>query len=118
MEFSYGGRPYACCLCKLAFKSKQFLQRHMTSHSDAREFSCQFCQKTYKYKKGLNRHIKKLHNIGVFDILKPLKKHFKVEDFLDLVKEDKYKPKKVWDCTLQQEIDVLFTWTTKQLNVK
>jgi uncharacterized C2H2 Zn-finger protein len=49
----------------------------MTSHSDAREFSCHFCDKTYKYKKGLNRHIKKFHNFGVFDMIKPLKKQFK-----------------------------------------
>jgi uncharacterized C2H2 Zn-finger protein len=85
----------------------------MTSHSDAREFSCHFCDKTYKYKKGLNRHIKKFHNFGVFDMIKPLKKQFKIEDFLDLAKEEKYQPIKVWDFAKGKEVQILFNWKIK-----
>lgn len=110
MEFSNISRPYPCSLCQLAFKSKQFLQRHMTSHSDSRNFICQFCEKTYKYKKGLNRHIKKFHNLCMFDKNKPLRKHFKVEDYLDLNEQDKFTPKKIFDHSLGKEIEILFTW--------
>jgi hypothetical protein len=114
MEFSNSSRPFPCSLCKLAFKSKQFLQRHMASHSDAREFSCHFCEKTYKYKKGVNRHIKKFHNFGDFDLIKPLKKHFKVEDFLDLAKDEKYRPVWVWDYDKGREIKVLFDFRDRE----
>lgn len=114
MENSKNLRPFPCSICKLAFKSRQFLQRHMVSHSDARNYSCSYCGKTYKYKKGLNRHIKKLHQIGDPDLSKSLKKHFKVEDFLDLAYEDKYCPKKIWDAEKGQEKEVLFTWKLKE----
>lgn len=110
MEFSNPSRPFPCTLCKRAFKSKQFLQRHMTSHSDAREFSCQFCEKSYKYKKGLNRHVKKVHSLCDFSKNKSLRKSFKVEDFLDLQEKDKYVPKKLFDPATGKEIEILFTW--------
>lgn len=113
MEYSKNNRPYPCTICDLAFKSKQFLQRHMTSHSDDRNHLCLYCEKSYKYRKGLNRHIKKTHKLGVNDSIKSLKKQFKVEDFLDLAKESKYKPQKIWDFEKGREVEVLFTCIKK-----
>lgn len=110
MEFSIPTRPFPCQNCNLAFKSKQFLQRHMTSHSDTREFSCQFCERTYKYKKGLNRHVKKFHILNVSDNKKPTRKKFKVEDYLDLDDFAKFTPKKIFDPSTGKEIEILFTW--------
>lgn len=114
MEISKISRPFPCNICNLAFKSKQFLQRHLVSHSDVRNYSCSFCGKTYKYKKGLNRHIKKYHHVGDLDLNVQLKKHFKVEDFLDLAQEEKYNPKKIWDSSKGKEVEVLFTWKLKE----
>lgn len=54
-------RPFVCPVCSIAFKIKQFLQRHMTVHSEVRNFQCDVCGKTYKYNKGLNRHKQLVH---------------------------------------------------------
>ena len=55
-------RPYECSVCNRSFKLKQFLQRHMTVHTDERKFECVDCGKSYKYSKGLNRHRHQVHN--------------------------------------------------------
>ncbi|CAG9323035.1 unnamed protein product [Blepharisma stoltei] len=54
-------RPFVCPICQARFKNKQFLQRHMVSHTSLRSFLCDVCGKSYKYKKGLNRHLQKVH---------------------------------------------------------
>jgi hypothetical protein len=46
----------------------------------------------------------------MFDKNKPLRKHFKVEDYLDLNEQEKFTPKKIFDHSLGKEIEILFTW--------
>jgi uncharacterized Zn-finger protein len=118
MEFSKVTRPFSCSLCSLSFTSKQFLQRHMTSHSDIREFSCQICSKTYKYKKGLNRHIKKSHNIDSLENKYSIRKQFKVEDYLNLPGQDRYSPRKIVDINTGKEKEVLFICYSRSMQKK
>jgi uncharacterized C2H2 Zn-finger protein len=110
-------RPFRCCLCNLAFKSRQFLQRHMTAHSDSREFVCQFCDCTYKYKKGLNRHVKKCHNLCVRTSQPPVRREFKVEDYLDLGESELYPVKKVIDEKTGEGVEILFWLKRKSINL-
>lgn len=62
MSSAIENRPFVCSICTTRFKNKQFLQRHMISHTSLRNFLCEMCGKSYKYKKGLNRHIQKIHS--------------------------------------------------------
>ena len=55
-------RPFACDICNFRFTSKQFLQRHLTVHTNERKYKCELCSRAYKYRKGLNRHYKKFHD--------------------------------------------------------
>lgn len=110
MEFSVDLKPFQCAICNLGFKKKQFLERHMTSHSSSRDFSCQFCQKTYKYKKGLNRHIKKIHNFNLPETRKIYKKKFKVEDYLNLDEDPK-------PIEISAKKEIIFTWRRRGANL-
>ena len=105
-------RAFPCPSCTLAFKSRQFLQRHMISHSDSRDFPCQYCEKSYKYKKGLNRHVQKLHLLSVSETKKQLRKKFKIEDYLDLGNQQIYTPQKIIDST-GKEVEIIFAWRCK-----
>lgn len=57
------GNASVCGVCGRLFKSRQFLSRHLTVHSDLREFACDICGKSYKYKKGVNRHRQLVHKV-------------------------------------------------------
>lgn len=118
MDFSSPLRPFSCNLCSLAFKGKQFLQRHMAAHSDARNFYCQYCQNTYKYKKGLNRHVKKVHNCSIPDNRKQSMKKFRVEDYLNLEEPEKYTPTTIRDKDTAKEIEILFTWRSSAVKLE
>jgi len=58
-------RPYKCEVegCSSAFKTKDTLNRHITTHSNDRPYKCKVegCSSAFKTKVNLNRHIK-IHN--------------------------------------------------------
>ncbi|CAG9335362.1 unnamed protein product [Blepharisma stoltei] len=103
-------RPFVCSICQAKFKNKQFLQRHMISHTSLRSFICDICGKTYKYKKGLNRHIQKVHT-EMWESMKqqhPRKRcnTFDVGHFLSLEEDSSYKIDEALENQVFKEVSV------------
>ncbi|XP_053382432.1 uncharacterized protein LOC128549542 isoform X2 [Mercenaria mercenaria] len=48
---------FACDICKQAFKTAQYLYRHMVIHTDV--FQCERCSKTFSRKDSMQKHILK-----------------------------------------------------------
>lgn len=53
-----GTTSFPCGECGKHFPNRNFLKRHMASHSGARNYACTFagCEQTYKYEKDLRNH--------------------------------------------------------------
>jgi len=56
LKFHAGGTVYSCHYCKLKFKSKFEISRHVEEHAVERPFSCQLCICRYKNRRELRRH--------------------------------------------------------------
>lgn len=59
MKVHNGQRPYKCCDCAGAFRSKGDLRSHRKLHVDDRPFICGKCGKTFKTYQYLVKHLKK-----------------------------------------------------------
>ena len=47
---------HVCEICSKRFTFKQYLEKHMTVHSDTAKYACFRCGRKYKYPTGLVRH--------------------------------------------------------------
>lgn len=61
MDIKQNQKQFACEICQRLFSRKQFVRRHMATHSTSRPYQCNYCPKNYKYTKNLNRHLKRAH---------------------------------------------------------
>ena len=52
---------YICGVCETKFNRKDFLDKHMSRHSDIKDFKCQSCEKSFKTKAGLSSHVHGVH---------------------------------------------------------
>ena len=54
-------RNFKCEECSEAFKTKQHLDRHMTTHTGEKPFACPHCDYRTARKDDLKKHIKSVH---------------------------------------------------------
>ena len=47
-----------CCICKVYFPSKAFLDQHSKTHANVKPFSCESCGKKFKCKDSLSDHLR------------------------------------------------------------
>ena len=50
-------RPYACTICKKAFKNKSHLKSHMVTHTKEKPYQCDLCFKRFGLKWNLRAHM-------------------------------------------------------------
>lgn len=53
---------YQCDICSKKFHRKDFLVKHVKTHSDVRDFKCKHCDKMFKTQASLSGHINGSHN--------------------------------------------------------
>ena len=54
-------KQFTCHVCKLQFRHKNSLVRHLFQHSGERPFRCQSCESGFTSINRLKEHIKKKH---------------------------------------------------------
>ena len=61
---SEGKRTHKCDICGKLYSQKQYLRKHMLSHSNIRPFKCPVCSYAAKRKDHVRNHIRQWHSIG------------------------------------------------------
>ena len=56
-------RAFPCNICDLRFQSRQTMESHRVSHTEA-SFSCDICNKSYRHQRTYHNHLRRHHDIS------------------------------------------------------
>lgn len=56
-----GEKPFQCTYCEKAFSVKDYLTKHIRTHTGEKPYTCPYCEKRFTQRSALTVHTTKLH---------------------------------------------------------